>query len=71
VCIELGVDSACLGRKFVLPVLAKSPNGLYLRPKQMGWAVAVANPGAIKTLFLRKGIFLVEMLLSFRGDINA
>ncbi|CAO3681720.1 unnamed protein product [Umbelopsis ramanniana] len=42
-------------RKVILPVLAKSPNGLYLRPNQRGWSVGVAAPSAMKTLFLRIG----------------
>ncbi|KAG2187286.1 hypothetical protein INT44_004971 [Umbelopsis vinacea] len=42
-------------RKIILPVLAKSPNGLYLRPNQRGWSVGVAAPLAMKTLFLRIG----------------
>ncbi|KAH8555192.1 cytochrome P450 [Umbelopsis sp. PMI_123] len=58
-------------RKFVLPMLAKSPNGLYLRPKQMGWAVAVANPGAIKTLFLRKDDFQRTNLVALRREALA
>jgi hypothetical protein len=45
-------------QKVVLPVLAKSPNGIYLRPNQFGWTVAVANPAAMKTLFLRTGTFI-------------
>lgn len=43
-------------QKIILPVLAKSPNGIYLRPNQFGWTVAVANPAAMKTIFLRTGI---------------
>lgn len=37
----------------ILPVLAKSPNGIYLRPNRLGWTIGVANPVAMKTLFLR------------------
>ncbi|KAH8555193.1 cytochrome P450 [Umbelopsis sp. PMI_123] len=44
-------------RKIILPVLAKSPNGLFLRPNQGGWSVGVASPASIKTLFLRTNDF--------------
>ncbi|KAG2187290.1 hypothetical protein INT44_004975 [Umbelopsis vinacea] len=40
-------------QKVILPVLAKSPNGIYLRPNEFGWTVAIASPAAMKTLFLR------------------
>jgi hypothetical protein len=40
-------------RNIILPVLAKSPNGIYLRPNRLGWSISVANPAAMKTLFLR------------------
>ncbi|KAI9285816.1 cytochrome P450 [Umbelopsis sp. AD052] len=33
-------------REIVLPVLLNSPSSLYLRPKSLGWTVAVADPGA-------------------------
>ncbi|KAI8577683.1 hypothetical protein K450DRAFT_282458 [Umbelopsis ramanniana AG] len=44
-------------REIVLPVLSTSPSGLYLRPKRLGWAVAVADPVAIKALFFRRDDF--------------
>ena len=50
-----GIDMRA--KNIILPVLAKSPNGIYLRPNQFGWTVAVANPAAMKTLFLRTGMF--------------
>jgi hypothetical protein len=42
-------------RRIVLPVLSNSPSGLYLRPKRLGWSVAVADAVAIKALFFRRG----------------
>ncbi|CAO3681724.1 unnamed protein product [Umbelopsis ramanniana] len=44
-------------RQIVLPVLSNSPSGLYLRPKGLGWAVAVADAVAIKALFFRRDDF--------------
>jgi hypothetical protein len=46
-----GVDLRA--QNIILPVLAKSPNGIYLRPNRLGWTIGVANPAAMKTLFLR------------------
>ncbi|KAH8555194.1 cytochrome P450 [Umbelopsis sp. PMI_123] len=58
-------------RKIIHPVLAKSPNGLYLRPNQGGWSVGVANPAAIKTLFLRTNIFEKDQgLLKFQKSLS-
>jgi hypothetical protein len=42
-------------RKYILPVIANSPNGLYLRPVRNRWAVSVAGPAAMKSLLLRSG----------------
>ncbi|KAH8555197.1 cytochrome P450 [Umbelopsis sp. PMI_123] len=44
-------------QRIILPVLSKSPNGLYLRPYRGGWNVCVAGPAAIKALFIRKDDF--------------
>lgn len=44
-------------RKIILPVLAKSPSGLYVRPNRLGWSIGVASPAAMKTLFLRTSEF--------------
>jgi hypothetical protein len=41
--------------EIILPVVTKSPNGLYLRPNRFGWCVGVAGPSAMKTVLLRKG----------------
>ncbi|KAI8575215.1 hypothetical protein K450DRAFT_262773 [Umbelopsis ramanniana AG] len=43
-------------QNIVLPVLARSPNGVYLRPYRGGWTVCVAGPAAIKSLFIHKGV---------------
>jgi len=53
-------------RKVILPVLAKSPNGLYLRPNQRGWSVGVAAPSAMKTLFLRIGMLSSKSSAKFQ-----
>jgi hypothetical protein len=45
-------------RKYILPVIANSPNGLYLRPVRQRWAVGVAGPAAMKGLLLRAGRML-------------
>jgi len=50
-----GVDERA--RNVILPVVHKSSNGLYLRPNRFGWCVAVAAPGPMKTLFMRKDDF--------------
>ncbi|KAG2187289.1 hypothetical protein INT44_004974 [Umbelopsis vinacea] len=50
-----GVDVRA--QNVILPVLAKSPNGMYLRPNRLGWTIGVANPAAMKTLFLRTSEF--------------
>jgi hypothetical protein len=42
-------------QKIILPLLARSPNGIYLRPYRGGWSVCVAGPAAMKSLFIRKG----------------
>jgi hypothetical protein len=47
-------------QKLVLPVLARSPNGVYLRPYRGGWTVCVAGPAAIKSLFIRKGMCISQ-----------
>jgi hypothetical protein len=57
-------------REVVLPVLSNSPSGLYLRPKRLGWAVAVADPVAIKALFFRRGIFLFAFTLALATFVN-
>ncbi|KAG2187287.1 hypothetical protein INT44_004972 [Umbelopsis vinacea] len=44
-------------RKYVLPVIANSPNGLYLRPIRRGWTVGVAGPATMKRLLLRADDF--------------
>ncbi|KAI9285819.1 cytochrome P450 [Umbelopsis sp. AD052] len=44
-------------QKIVLPVLARSRNGVYLRPYRGGWTVCVAGPAAVKSLFIRKDDF--------------
>jgi hypothetical protein len=41
----------------IYPVLAKSPSGVYLKPNRGGWSVGVVGPQALKTLFLRKGMY--------------
>jgi len=54
----------------ILPVLAKSPNGIYLRPNRLGWTIGIANPAAMKTLFLRTSesffppLFIMTFLLT-------
>ncbi|KAI8577687.1 hypothetical protein K450DRAFT_251254 [Umbelopsis ramanniana AG] len=48
-------------QKIVLPVLARSPNGVYLRPYRGGWTVCVAGPAAIKSLFIRKGTCISQI----------
>jgi hypothetical protein len=50
-----GESIATRARRVILPVLAQSSNGLYLRFDQCGWSVGIANPAAVKTLFLRTG----------------
>ncbi|KAG2183363.1 hypothetical protein INT43_006369 [Umbelopsis isabellina] len=44
-------------RDMIYSVLSKSPNGLYLKPSRGGWSVGVVGPQALRTVFLRKGIY--------------
>jgi hypothetical protein len=57
-------------RKIILPVLAKSPNGLFLRPNQGGWSVGVASPASIKTLFLRTSMLPVIFSTSLKNRLS-
>jgi hypothetical protein len=55
----------------ILPVLAKSPNGIYLRPNRLGWSIGVANPAAMKTLFLRTSESFFPPLFIMTIPLNA
>lgn len=43
-------------RDMIYSALAKSRNGLYLKPSRGGWSVGVVGPQALRTVFLRKGM---------------